>query len=243
MALEKLNLDTFAQMLLVFNNSGFQPVKFQEIDEKDLDRKVIYRHDVDVSVEGAVALARVEKQCDVVSTYFFLLTSPLYNMLSREISVQIQEIYELGHDIALHFNPYYYRSDPLAQIERELDIFGRFYPYANLDWISFHRPGAFAGRLSKIQLPNGIRHTYEPLFFETLGYYADSRGSWSYGHPIQSEEFAAKRGMQVLTHPVWWFEPSETADQTLAAHADRAREELLRQIRSEVFPDENPEFL
>ncbi len=243
MALEILNLDTFAQMLLAFNNSGFQAVKFQEIDEEDLDRKVIYRHDVDVSVEGAAAMARVEQQCGVVSTYFFLLTSPLYNMLSREIGDQIHEIHELGHDIALHFNPYYYGSGALDKIEAELNIFGRFYPYANLDWISFHRPGAFAGRLSQIQLPNGIRHTYEPLFFETLGYYSDSRGSWSYGHPTQSPKFAAKHGMQVLTHPIWWYEASATADQTLAAHADRAREELLRQIRSEVFPDENPAFL
>jgi hypothetical protein len=243
MALDKLNLEAYAQMLQVFMDSGYRSVKFQDIDETDLDFKVVYRHDVDVSVEGALAMARVEQQCDVVSTYYFLLTSPLYNMLSKEIGDQVLEIAELGHDIALHFNPYYYGSGALEQIEGELDVFGRYYPFANLDWISFHRPGAFAGKLSQIQLPNGIRHTYEPLFFETLGYYSDSRGTWSYGHPVYSEEFKAKQGLQVLTHPIWWYEESELVDQILVHHADLAREELLNQIRAEVFPQENPEFL
>lgn len=243
MALDKLNLDAYAQMLLTFKRSGYRSMKFQDIAASDLDHKVVYRHDVDVSVEGAVALAQVEQQCEVVSTFYFLLTSPLYNMLSKEISDQIHMIHELGHDIALHFNPYYYGPGALQYVEDELDILGKYYPFANMEWISFHRPGAFADQLSQIKLPNGIRHTYEPVFFETLGYYSDSRGSWSHGHPIQSEEFRAEQGMQVLTHPIWWFEDLETADETLARHADRAREESLHQIRAEVFPETNPKFL
>ncbi len=243
MALDKLNLDAYAEMLLTFKNSGYRSVKFQDIDETDLGNKVVYRHDVDVAVKGAVALASVEHQCDVASTYFFLLTSPLYNMLSKEIGDQVKEIYELGHDIALHFNPYYYGHGALEQIEGELEIFGKFYPFANLEWISFHRPGAFTGQLSQIQLPNGIRHTYEPVFFETLGYCSDSLGGWNYGHPTQTEEFRARQGMQVLTHPIWWYEECETAGKTLADHADRAREELLTQIRAEVYPATNPKFL
>ena len=243
MALDKLNLNAYAEMLLMFKSSGYHAVKFQDIDETDLDNKVVYRHDVDVAVEGALALARVEQKCGVASTYFFLLTSPLYNMLSKEIGDQVQEIVDLGHDIALHFNPYYYGPGALEHIGGELDIFGKFYPFANLEWISFHRPGAFADQLSQIQLPNGIRHTYEPVFFETLGYYSDSRGAWNYGHPSQSEKFRARKGMQVLTHPIWWYEVCETADEMLIHYADRAREELLTQIRAEVFPETNPKFL
>ena len=166
MSLQELNLDAYAQMLLAFKSSGYRSLKFQDIDESDLDYKVVYRHDVDVSVEGAVALARAEHQCEVVSTFYFLLTSPLYNMLSKEIGDQIQVIHELGHDIALHFNPYYYGPGALQHIESELAVLGQYYPFANLEWISFHRPGAYAEQLSHIQLPNHIRHTYEPLFLK-----------------------------------------------------------------------------
>ena len=242
MLLHELDLDAYTQMLLTFKRSGYQAVKFQDIDETDLDNKVVYRHDVDVTVEGAVALARVERQCDVVSTYYFLLTSPLYNMLSREISDQIHIINDLGHDVALHFNPHYYGLGALQYIKSELGILGKFYPFANLEWISFHRPGAYAGQLGQIQLPDGVHHTYEPLFFETLGYFSDSRGAWSHGHPTESEDFRANKGMQVLTHPIWWYQDGGTAGETLEHEADRRREELLIQIRAEVFPKTNPEF-
>jgi hypothetical protein len=243
MALDKLNLEAYAQILSAFKKSGYRSVKLQDIDASDLDLKVIYRHDVDVSVEGAVALAGVERQFEVVSTYYFLLTSPLYNMLSNEIGDQVRKIHELGHDIALHFNPYYYGPGALEKIESELDILGTYFPFANLDWISFHRPGAFAAQLSQIKLPNNTRHTYEPMFLEILGYYSDSRGVWSHGHPLQSEEFQTRKGIQVLTHPVWWVGEMETTAAKLAAHADRSREESLRQINAEVFPESNPEFL
>lgn len=243
MALYKLDLDAYAAMLRAFKRTGYHSVKFQDIDVSDLDYKVVYRHDVDVSVEGALALAEVENQQGVVSTFFFLLTTPLYNMLSKEIGDQVQRIVELGHDIALHFNPYHYGPGALEHIEKELEILGTFYPYANLDWISFHRPGAFASQLSQIQLPNGIRHTYEPVFFETLGYYSDSRGGWSYGHPLESEEFQLGKGMQVLTHPIWWYKGENSPEEAVIHHADRMREALLRQIRSEVFPDSNPSFM
>jgi len=243
MALDKLNLDAYAEMLHAFKRSGYESVKFQDIEAADLDQKVVYRHDVDVSVEGAVAMAEVEHQCGVVSTFYFLLTTPLYNMLSREIGDQVRKINELGHDVALHFNPYYYGPGAFEYIDQELDILGTIFPFANLDWISFHRPGSLAGKLSQIKLPNGVRHTYEPVFFETLGYYSDSRGAWSYGHPLESEEYLLKKGMQVLTHPIWWYKGGETADASLVHHADRARKELLRQIWAEIFPESNPDFL
>ncbi len=243
MAFDQLSLEAYADMLLAFKKSGYKTVKFQDVVAGDLEQIVVYRHDVDVSVAGAVAMAEVEHECAVVSTFFFLLTSPLYNMLSKEVGEQVRRIFDLGHDIALHFNPYYYGTGALDYIEQELNILSTFYPFANLDWISFHRPGEFASQLGHIKLPNGVRHTYEPVFFEALAYYSDSRGAWSYGHPLESKEYAMKQGMQVLTHPIWWFESQVTADDTLTHHAERTRAEYLQQIRAEVFPDSDPEFL
>jgi hypothetical protein len=76
-----------------------------------------------------------------------------------------------------------------------------------------------------------------------MAYYSDSRGSWSYGHPLESEEFKAGKGIQVLTHPIWWYQSKDSPEATVNHHADRAREELLRQIQAEIFPVSNPSFL
>lgn len=50
---------------------------------QDTARCVILRHDIDSSLGQAMALARVERELGVSSTYFVLLTSDFYNPASK----------------------------------------------------------------------------------------------------------------------------------------------------------------
>lgn len=71
---------------------------------KKTEKCAILRHDVDYSMEKALIMAEYEKSIDVKSTYFLLLTSDFYNVLSHKNQKYIHKIIECGHDIGLHFD-------------------------------------------------------------------------------------------------------------------------------------------
>ena len=50
----------------------------------------------------------------------------------------------------------------------------------------------------------GIRHTYHPIYFEQIKYFADSQGWFRYGHPVDSEAFENQDTIQLLINPIWW---------------------------------------
>jgi hypothetical protein len=231
-----MDLRVYGEMIALFLDSGYQVTSFQEIDGQKTEHRLILRHDVDVSVDCALQMAQVEKELGVRSIYFFLLTSPLYNLLSKEAAKQVRAIHELGHEIGLHFDPDAYPSDAFDHVQDELTTLVSFYPFANPIWISFHRPGPKAGQLSELKLPGGIRHTYETQFFAGLAYFSDSRGSWGRGNPVDSEEFKQGKSMQVLTHPVWWVHEGQTPQEKLERFVLTAGDCFRRMVVGEVFP-------
>lgn len=233
----EMNLDAYAEMLAAFLASGYRVTSFQEMDDRQTDRGLILRHDVDVSVDCAWQMARVEHELGVRSIYFFLLTSPLYNLLSKETAKQVRAIHELGHCVGLHFDPDAYTDDAFGHVQEELNTLTACYPFADPTWISFHRPGPKAGQLGDLRLPGGIRHTYEAQFFAGLTYFSDSRGGWGRGNPVESEAFRAGTSMQVLTHPVWWANEGRTPREKMERQVTRVSEQWRAMALAEVFPD------
>ena len=63
---------------------------------------VLLRHDVDLSLEAALAMAAVEADADVSSTYFLMTESVFYNLASTEGVSAIARLRELGHRVGLH---------------------------------------------------------------------------------------------------------------------------------------------
>lgn len=90
--------------------------KFEDLIEKSeiktfkqyaLDGKkgktMILRHDVDLSIDNALKLARYEYSHDIRSTYFLLHTAKYFNY-SEELATKCKKIVDYGHDIGLHNN-------------------------------------------------------------------------------------------------------------------------------------------
>jgi hypothetical protein len=48
-----------------------------------------------------------------------------------------------------------------------------------------------------------------------VAYISDSTGRWRYGQPLESAAFKARKPIQLLTHPIWWIQEGETANQKL----------------------------
>ena len=83
--------------------------RFASFDEYDsLDRIVVWRHDVDLSVHRAYRLSQMEAEAGVVATYFIHLHSEFYHWGEKLISDLIRKIQGLGHHLGLHFDQSYY---------------------------------------------------------------------------------------------------------------------------------------
>ena len=67
-------------------------------------RKCILRHDIDYSLDNALKMAQLENQLGIQTTYYVLLDSSWYNLLSNNESNKLRQILELDHKIGLHFH-------------------------------------------------------------------------------------------------------------------------------------------
>lgn len=65
-------------------------------DPENMGKYVILRHDIDYSLDSALALARVEQKLGVSSTYFVLLTSDFYNPASKGSLEKLRAIQSMG---------------------------------------------------------------------------------------------------------------------------------------------------
>jgi hypothetical protein len=171
---------------------------------------LLLRHDVDFSVDFAHQLALVEHRLKICSTYFFMLTSNMYNLLSSENQRMVKDIAVMGHKISIHFDPTVYEDLDSFRYEKNLfeETFGR-----EIDIVSIHRPGPFLDR-NNISLC-GIQQTYQDLFFKDMKYISDSGGRDVLPSIAEYLEGPRKRGLHFLIHPIWWVSQLHDVTTTL----------------------------
>jgi hypothetical protein len=168
------------------------------------ERHLILRHDLDMSIDAAVAIAEVEAEFQVAAHYFVLLRTEMYNPWSDHARRQLDRIAGLGHAIGLHFDASIYPDD-IAVLDRAAaeectvlaTLTGR-----PVETISFHRPSR-----ALLRMPEDIAgrsHSYQPRYFHDIGYCSDSRGAWHHGPPLDHAAIGEGRALQLLTHPIWW---------------------------------------
>jgi hypothetical protein len=196
-------------------------------------RFVLMRHDVDLDLEKALALARLENDYGIAATYFFLLRTEHYNALSAEGSLMIQEILGLGHHLGLHFDcaaypPDYGVEELASACRREVSLLQTWFDRP-VEVVSYHRPGALA-LSGNPALSAPLPHTYMRLFTEDIHYCSDSRGKWRDGDPTQGAAFRQGRPMQVLVHPIWWNEEPVTPYNNLVRFTARRQDALERSV-------------
>ncbi len=172
-------------------------------------KHVLWRHDVDYSLQRAKRLAQIEREQGVCATYFICLRLPFYNLLEAESAEIVREIESMGHGIGLHFDSGFYEgdwnqelleariSDEKQVIESNLGV--------TLSAVSFHDPTA--GNMMRFDQNSlgGLVNAYGREFRENYGYCSDSNGYWRH-EPIYDVVSSGKFDkLQVLTHPAWWL--------------------------------------
>jgi hypothetical protein len=222
----------YRALIRSLRNLGYEDVFISQVDPEK--SHVFLRHDVDLCPQRAADMARVEQEEGVRSTYYVLLNTQFYNVFAEEIRRALHVILACGHKIGLHFDAAYYPDDPQLLEEavgRECAILEMAIE-GPVESLSFHRPArALRGRPGLIA---GRAHAYEPRFFSQLVYYADSQGCWRFGHPLDDERVHKARALQLVTHPIWWFQEGEGVVEKMEIFrqgiAQRARREMAENL-------------
>ena len=167
---------------------------------------VLWRHDIDVSVHRALALARIENEQGVRATYFVHLHSRFYSALEDAIVERLRAIVALGHEVGLHFDPHFAPAMGPAldgAIAAEAAIVERLCG-APVTAFSFHDPGAHGAVVNDADRIAGLINTYGRSLQDRFGYGSDSNGYWRHTPLLDELTSGRHPRLQVLTHPEWW---------------------------------------
>lgn len=195
-----MNSQAYEELLSSFLTKGFRFIKFEGFCASK-NSQLILRHDVDFCIELALQMARLEEKIGVTSTYYFLITSDSYNLLSKKNSESVKCIQNMGHSVGLHFDPTHY-IDEQQGFEHELELFEN--NFGTTKSMSFHRPSQHV--LEGVSwLPSRIIGAYQEQYFRSIAYISDSGGEFRFGHPLDHSSFENLQNIQLLIHPIWWM--------------------------------------
>lgn len=176
--------------------------------EKAVKNTIYLRHDIDFSVNSALALAKIENRLKIKATYFILPHSDFYNLLEPEIFSIIKNIIKLGHNIGLHFDSQFYGIKDEKTLESvlslEKEFFGKLFNI-KIDVFSFHNPDKFALSCRKYRY-SGMINTYAEFFNNEVSYISDSNGYWRHNRLGDVLKSGNDKPIQILLHPEWWQE-------------------------------------
>lgn len=212
----EFTFEWYGEFLDVLVDQGYDSVGFEGAPEGELEAgALLVRHDVDLSPRNALRIGQLEADRGITSTYFFLVSNPLYNVFDASCRAVMQELDSLGHTIGVHFSTHqYWQSRPpdRSLVDR---VTGERTALETVvgsiaDAISFHCPPEWTLDTRF----EGLVSTYEPRYFSEIGYIADSGQRWRREPPLRDR---LPDRLQVLTHPGLWAETDTSYTKQVAA--------------------------
>jgi len=203
---------------------GYRIATFKDIKLRKVKGSIIlFRHDIDFSLERAAAMAEVEKESNVRATYFPMLHSPYYYLFGNRHL--LKTILQKKHDVGLHYEVGMPRESENLKKEllREIRVLESYLGFT-IAAFSEHNPRKIAGE-AKIK---GYLNAYAMSSFK---YISDSVQHWREGCLCQ--HLGSFHRLQVLIHPIWWTE--EGSDRkTILRKLERLAVSKVRETYSSV---------
>ena len=191
----------YMDMLTSLKDNGYENADY--FTSENFEKCAVLRHDIDMSIDKALQLAKLEASAGVKSTYFVLLGTHFYNIAERENRQKLIEIKELGHDIGLHFDELNYpaSTDVEAAILNEASVMEQLLG-VEIKTVSMHRPSKET-LAANYQLKGELVNSYGSIFFNSYKYVSDSRMRWREDvmDIIKSNAFPK---LHILTHAFWY---------------------------------------
>jgi hypothetical protein len=201
------SLDHYRDLLRAAKAGGYRFAGFDRAPEAG---DLILRHDVDLSLEAAVAVAEVEAEEDAWSTWFLMTRSVFYNLDSSAGGTTVERLRELGGRVAHH------------AVWPHVDVDGRFVPV-----VAWHNPDPDYMH-AEIE---GAVNVMRPPFFDPEHYRSDSNQHWRHGCPHPGLVAGSFAWLQLLTHPEIWTYAGSTMRETMERFLDADRAARLEQLR------------
>jgi hypothetical protein len=183
--------------------------RFASFEAEPQPGDVLLRHDVDLSLEAALELARLEQERAARATYFLMTESVFYNLDSKQGRETIRELRSLGHAVGLH------AVYPRASRD---DRFDAVVAWHNPDPEYVHEP------------VSGFVNAMQPPWFTKGKYRSDSNQHWREGCPHEELRAGAFEWLQLLTHPEIWVYAGGTMRETMYTMLDGKRGDWLAQL-------------
>lgn len=199
-------------------------------DWKENQRVILLRHDVDLSVESALALARIEHEAGVASTYFFRVAGNSYNVFAKASQLMIREIADRGFEVGLHFDPSVYGEleeaalAPAVRAEANALAFVAGQP---IQTVSLHAP-SIHGQWPRIA---GYLNAYDSRIFSDECYLSDSRMVFRGKDPFVFINKVQERTIQILLHALHFGPTPRAYPDILADHLESAIRSLDEEWR------------
>ena len=70
----------YREILTLVKEKGYQSTFY---DEQVEGRQIIIRHDIDLDLDAALEMAKIEAELDMKAVYFIWITSPFYNIFEN----------------------------------------------------------------------------------------------------------------------------------------------------------------
>lgn len=226
----KFTYDNYSKLLNQLLSQGYESTFYDNNPNKS--NELILRHDIDFSPEKSLKIADIEDKKGVKSTYFFLISSPLYNAINKKTREVIYNLIRRGHRIGLHFDSHQYcdGAEPTVnklekKVKSELRILSEI-TKEHIDIVSFHNPPEWVLNRSF----DGFLSTYEKNYFNDIEYVADSNQRWRSEDPLKPISDQSK-SIQLLTHPILWGEKDGTKNEFLEQEEKRIVQRIHNNIK------------
>jgi hypothetical protein len=201
------SLRHYRELLDAAKAGGYRWAGFDRPPE---DGNLILRHDVDLSLEAALAVAELEAAAGAWSTWFLMTRSVFYNLGSSEGERAIERLRELGHRVAHH------------AVWPSVDLDDRFDPV-----VAWHNPDP-----EYMKAPiEGAVNVMEAPFFDPDHYRSDSNQHWRNGCPHEALARGEFEWLQLLTHPEIWAFEGGTMRESMESMLDADRAARLEHLR------------
>ena len=203
------DLAHYRELLDAAKDGGYAFVGF---DHDPQPGDLFLRHDVDLSLESALALAELEAEEGVSATYFLMTQSAFYNLAAAPGEAAVERLRALGHRVGLH------AVWPRAELDE------RFDPV-----VAWHNPDP-----PYMSEPvDGAENVMSARFFDRERYRSDSNQHWRSGCPHEALARGDFDWLQLLTHPEIWVFEGPTMRATMESMLAAERELRWRQLRED----------
>jgi hypothetical protein len=203
------DLEHYRELVEAARSGGY---RFAFFDATPRPGDLLLRHDVDLSLEAALAMAELEAELEAPATYFLMTRSEFYNLEAPSGRDAIERLRRLGHHVGLHA---VYPDAPHDE---------RFDPA-----LAWHNPDP-----DYLTAPvEGYVNTMQPGFFDPERYRSDSNQRWRQGCPHEPLARGDFEWLQLLVHPEIWVYPGATMRETMLAMLDAERELRLDQLEAD----------